>query len=339
MTATSQVHDRLATLADPTRGRILLALDQHELTVGELCAVLGLPQSTVSRHLKVLADDEWLATRHEGTSRFYSRNTNLDPAAERLWSVVADDLRAGALHARDLARLNDVIAQRRSKSREFFAGAAGKWNDLRQELFGSAVGGGALLGLLDPDWIVGDLGCGSGHLTALLAPFVRRVIGVDASDNMLEQARARVAGVEGVELRTGELEALPIGAMELDAAILSLVLHHAPDPRRVLAETLRALKAGGRILLIDLLPHERVEYRERMGHVWLGFSEKQVKEWLETVGFSGVHVAALPSDPGAGAPALFVAVGVRKQEAGSRKQEVGSRKQEAGSRKQETGKD
>src|SRR5574338_243451 len=188
MTAAT-VHDRLATLADPTRGRILLALEQHELTVGELCAVLGLPQSTTSRHLKVLADDGWVSSRQDGTSRFYSRNASLEIGAERLWTVVADDLRRDAAHARDLTRLTEVITQRREKSREFFAGVGDSWDAVRQELFGSAVGGGALLGLLDDQWTVGDLGCGSGHLTALLAPFVGRVIGVDASESMLEQAK------------------------------------------------------------------------------------------------------------------------------------------------------
>lgn len=311
MTATAQVHDRLATLADPTRGRILLALDQRELTVGELCSVLELPQSTVSRHLKVLADEQWLATRQEGTSRFYSRNKDLDPGADRLWSVVADDLRTSANYRRDLKRLSDVVAQRRSKSREFFAGAAGSWDELRAELFGSAVGGGALLGLLDPDWVIGDLGCGSGHLAGLLAPFVGRVIGVDASESMLEQARGRLADVPSAELRVGELESIPIDSGELDAAVLSLVLHHAPEPRRVLAEAIRVLKPDGRLLIVDLLPHDRVEYRERMGHVWLGFSEKQITEWLSGEGFSRARVLALPSDPGAKAPELFVATGVK----------------------------
>src|SRR5512134_3748934 len=107
MTATALVHDRLALLADPTRGRILLALDQHELTVGELCSVLALPQSTVSRHLRVLADDGWVRTRHEGTSRFYSRNDTLDAGADRLWSVVAEDLRGDATHSKDRTRLVD----------------------------------------------------------------------------------------------------------------------------------------------------------------------------------------------------------------------------------------
>src|SRR5688572_3954436 len=297
MTATAHVHDRLATLADPTRGRILLALEQHELTVGELCAVL--------------ADDGWVTTRQEGTSRFYSTNAALDSAADRLWSVVADDLRQDPAHARDLSRLAEVILQRRAKSREFFAGAGESWDALRHELFGSAVGGGALLGLLDDRWVVGDLGCGSGHLSVLLAPFVRRVVGVDASANMLEQARARSEGMAGIELRQGELESLPIESAELDAAILSLVLHHAPDPRRVLVEVHRVLRDGGRLLLVDLAPHNETEFRERMGHVWLGFSSSQVTEWLQEAGFKNVNVIALPRDPGAKGPELFVASGTR----------------------------
>jgi ArsR family transcriptional regulator len=311
MTASIHVHDRLAILADPTRGRILLALEEQELTVGELCSVLGLPQSTVSRHLRVLADDGWVATRQEGTSRFYSRERALDERAGRLWSVVADDLRGDLNHARDLARLREVIRQRRAKSREFFAGAGESWDAVRQELFGSAVGGGALLGLLDDNWVVGDLGCGSGHLSELLAPFVRRVIGVDASDSMLGQAKERLAEVPGIELREGDLEALPIPDGELDAAIISLVLHHSPDPRRVLAEAFRVLKVGGRLLLVDLAPHNQTEYRERMGHVWLGFSVTQITEWLHGAQFSRVRVVSLPRDSMAKAPDLFVAMGVK----------------------------
>jgi SAM-dependent methyltransferase len=311
MTASAHVHDRLATLADPTRGRILLALEEHELTVGELCSVLALPQSTVSRHLRVLADDGWLRTRQEGTSRFYSRNDTLDASADRLWEVVAGDLRGQVAHSTDRARLAEVIVQRRAKSREFFASAGESWDALRLELFGSAVGGGALLGLLDEQWVVGDLGCGSGHLSALLAPFVHRVVGVDASEGMLERARARSAGTTGVELRLGDLESLPIATGELDAAILSLVLHHSAEPKKVLAEAHRALRGGGRLLLVDLTPHNELELRERMGHVWMGFSEAQITEWLQGAGFSKVKVISLPRDPGAKAPELFVAMGTR----------------------------
>ena len=174
------------------------------------------------------------------------------------------------------------MAQRRAKSREFFAGAGSTWDDLRQELFGTAVGGGALLGLLDGNWVVGDLGCGSGHLTALLAPFVGRVIAVDASSSMLDRAKARLAGVQHVELRSGELEVLPVADGELDAAVISLVLHHTPDPRRVIAEAMRVLKPGGRLLVVDLLPHDRAEYRRtprpRLARVFGGAGDRVVEE-------------------------------------------------------------
>jgi SAM-dependent methyltransferase len=311
MTATTQVHDRLATLADPTRGRILLALEAHELTVGELCSVLSLPQSTVSRHLRVLADEGWVVTRQEGTSRFYSRNASLEPGAEKLWAVVGDDLREDGSHALDSDRLRDVIAQRRTRSKEFFAEAGESWDSLRQELFGTAVGGGALLGLLDDTWVVGDLGCGSGHVSALVAPFVARVIGVDASAEMLDRARERFAGEKSVELRAGELESLPVADGELDAAILSLVLHHAPEPRQVLVEACRALRPGGRLLVLDLAPHNETDYRERMGHVWLGFSKDQMTEWMHEAGFPKVRVIALARDPRAKAPDLFAATGLK----------------------------
>jgi ArsR family transcriptional regulator len=128
---------------------------------------------------------------------------------------------------------------------------------------------------------------------------------------MLDRARIRLAGTPTAEFRSGELEALPIATNELHAAVISLVLHHSANPRRAIAEALRALKKDGRLLLIDLLPHDRLEYREHMGHVWLGFSPEQVTEWLQGAGFSRVKVIELPRDPGAKGPGLFVATGFR----------------------------
>jgi len=306
MHTAAPVHDRLATLADPTRGRILLCLDQHELTVGELCAVLGLPQSTVSRHLRVLADEEWVATRQEGTSRYYSRNPDLEPGADRLWALVSDDLRASSHWGKDKARLTDVLSQRRNTSREFFESAGAEWDRLRNELFGGA-GWRALPGLLDESLVVGDLGCGTGHVASLLAPWVARIVAVDASGTMLGQARQRLRAAENVDFRPGELEALPIADGELDAAILSLVLHYAADPARVLGEAARVLGPGGRLLLVDILPHGRVEYRQQMGHVWLGFSEEQIRGWLEAAGFTAVRIRSLLPESDSNGPGLFVA--------------------------------
>ena len=207
------VFQRLNALADATRGRLLAVLNRHELTVSELCAVVQLPQSTVSRHLRILADEGWVSSRAEGTSRYYRLKTRLEPGMARLWDVVRDSLADSAEAVQDAERARDVVARRRTRSQEFFRSAAGQWDSVRTELFGRRPEFPALLALLDPGWVVGDLGCGTGQLAATLAPYVAGVIGVDESPDMLAAAGRRMEALPGgsrVELREGRLEALPI---------------------------------------------------------------------------------------------------------------------------------
>ena len=305
--------DHMSALADPTRCRMLLLLEARELTVGELCAVLQMPQSSVSRHLKTLADDGWVASRRDGTSRFYSMAADdLDAAAGQLWPIIREQVAATAGARQDERRLRGVLARRRATSEQFFATAAGQWDRLRGDLFGETFYLWAVLGLIDPSLVVGDLGCGTGQLAQTIAPHVTRVIAVDASPDMLDAARERLAGLGNVDLRKGELEALPVDTGELHAAMLSLVLHYSPDPARTLAEVARALRPGGRLLVVDMLPHDREEYQGQMGHVWLGFSERQITKFLEGAGFADVRVRALPVDPDAKGPALFAAVAINR---------------------------
>jgi SAM-dependent methyltransferase len=305
---TGTLLDHMATLADPLRCRIVFVLEQHELTVGELCAVLQLPQSTVSRHLKTLADGGWVVSRPEGTSRYYGPGLDgLDDGARRLWPLLREQLAGTPAADQDGRRLSGILARRRSKSEAFFASASGQWDHLRTELFGGTFHLHALLALLGSDLVVGDLGCGTGPLAELLAPHVAQVVGVDSSAEMLQTARHRLAGLDNVDLRRGDLQALPIDAQRLDAALLVLVLHHLPDPARAVAEAGRVLKPGGRLLIADMFPHDRAEYQGQMGHVWLGFSERTVEKWLEVAGLERLALRALPVDPDAKGPALFVA--------------------------------
>ncbi len=319
MNLPTSVFDRLSALADATRSRLLLVLERHELTVGELCAVLQLPQSTISRHLKVLGDESWVVSRADGTSRCYRMAAELDEGARALWRAVRSQAAAAVDAEEDTARVRSVLAARgtaggRSRSREFFSTAAGHWDALRAELYGERPDLAALPALLDPSWTVGDLGCGTGQLAASLAPFVRRVVAVDESEAMLAAARARLAALEEpgrVQLRPGSLEALPIADGELDAAVLSLVLQYVSDPAAVLVEAARALRPGARVLILDLVPHAREEYRERMGHLWQGFAPEQVEGWLRDAGFGATRYVPLPPDPRAKGPRLFVATGDR----------------------------
>jgi ArsR family transcriptional regulator len=299
---------RLQALADATRNRLLLLLERHELTVSELCEALQLPQSTVSRHLKVLADDGWVVSRADGASRLYRMTVaDLDPPARRLWQVVREQAEVAPAAARDAERVRGVVAERRSRSEEFFASAAGQWDRLRVELFGARTELLPLLGLLDSGWTVADLGTGTGHLAQLVAPFVDRVIAVDASAAMLRAARARVGALANVEIRRGELEALPIEDQAVDAAFLVLVLPYVAEPARVIAEAARALRPGGRLLVTDLMPHERAEYRQTLGHQWQGFGQDQLCGWLQAAGLERAVYRPLPPEASAKGPLLFTA--------------------------------
>jgi SAM-dependent methyltransferase len=302
--------DHLASLADTTRSRLLLLLDRHELTVSELCGITQLPQSTVSRHLKALVDAGWIAARADGTSRLYTMTRDeLDPSRRRLWLLVREQVGPTPAAAQDQRRLQAALAERRTASQDFFSSSAGQWDRLRDEMFGDRFQLAACAALADPEWAVGDLGCGTGQWSAALAPFVAHVIAVDASAAMLHAAKRRLQRFDNVDLRRGDLEALPIDDGRLDAATLMLVLHHLPEPAAALAEVARVLRPGGRAVIADMLPHERDVYRQQMGHVWLGFSDDHISGLLRDSGFDGVRVVALPADPRAKGPALFVATG------------------------------
>lgn len=307
----SGVLEWLPALVDPTRVRLLHILVQQELTVNELCSVVRLPQSTVSRHLRLLSDEGWVATRAEGTSRYYRLDPELGEGPKRVWELVAGEVGRGPRAQGDADRVRAVVAKRHARSRAFFARAAGDWGRVREAVFGERASLIGLVGLVDESWVVGDLGCGTGHLTRLLSPFVRRMIGVDASQAMLELARAHTSDLSNVDLRTGDLEKLPLDDASLDAAILALVLHNVADPGVVLCEAARVLQRGGRLLVLDMMPHSRDDLRQSLGHVWQGFSAEQMSMWFEQAGCLRARYVPVPPDLETEGPSLFAATAIR----------------------------
>ena len=184
------VVDQLTVLSDAIRVRMLAVLEGRELTVSELCDVVQLPQSTVSRHLKTLLDGEWVASRRDGTRRLYTLPlSDVDASAKRLWQVVREQVTATAAASDDDRRLKQILERRKTQSEAFFSSAAGQWDELREELFGPTSHLRALAGLLDPHEVVGDLGCGTGQVSQWLAPFSERIIAVDSSKEMLRAAK------------------------------------------------------------------------------------------------------------------------------------------------------
>jgi ubiquinone/menaquinone biosynthesis C-methylase UbiE/DNA-binding transcriptional ArsR family regulator len=302
---------QMTALADPTRSRLLIALERNELTVNELRSILQLPQSTISRHLKMLSAEGWVEARAEGTSRHYRLATDsLDPASRRLWQIVREEIMHSSAAEHDARRMQAVLAERSTRSQQFFSTSAGQWDKMRLELFGRRADV-ALLGLLDESWTVADLGCGTGAVTQSLAPFVDRVIAVDESSAMLSAARKRLHGVSNVDVRNGRLEALPLADGEVDVALLFLVLHYVTEPARVISEAVRVLKSGGRLLVLDMTPHDRQDLRQTMGHLWQGFDRATLGGWMQEAGLENVRYTDLPADPDAKGPTLFAATGKR----------------------------
>jgi ArsR family transcriptional regulator len=280
--------------------------------VAELCDALALPQSTVSRHLKTLGDAGWVAARRDGASRYYGLTVDrLPEASQRLWELVRVDVAASLEAGHDRRRLQPVLDRRRVGSVQFFSTAAGQWDDLRAELFGATSDLRILPALLPSTAVVGDLGCGSGRIAAALAPFVASVIAVDASSEMLSVARERLAGQSNVHLHEGSLESLPIESGTLDLALVVHVLHHVPEPALALAEAARVLKPGGRLVVADVLPHARTEYRRTMGHIWLGFDRAAIEDAFADAGLTTGLWHELAIEAGAKGPGLFVATATR----------------------------
>jgi ubiquinone/menaquinone biosynthesis C-methylase UbiE/DNA-binding transcriptional ArsR family regulator len=305
----------LGLLADATRGRMLACLDGVELTVAELCDSLALPQSTVSRHLKQLADAGWVDARRDGTSRCYALTIDrLDEPSRRLWELVHESLAGSVAVGLDRRRREQVLERRRDRDTQaFFSDVADEWDRLRGELFGATSDLQLLPALLDPDVVVGDLGCGSGRIAATIAPYARAVVAVDSSPEMLDVARSRLAGFANVELVEGRIEQLPLASASLDLALVVHLLHHIVDPSAALAEVARVLRPGGRLVIADVLPHPYDEYRRTMGHVWLGFGREAIEAGLAQAGLVLERWHEPGAEPGARGPAMFVATAAKHE--------------------------
>jgi ubiquinone/menaquinone biosynthesis C-methylase UbiE/DNA-binding MarR family transcriptional regulator len=298
-------------LSDPTRLRLLRLLERHELGVAELCHVLQMPQSTVSRHLKVLGDQGFVGSRAQGTQRLYRMELDTSGGLRRLWTLAKEQTEGWATVQQDQLRLTQHLSARQPAAQAFFAGAAGTWDRLRSELYGDAFTQDALLALVPPDWTVADLGCGTGQVAALLAPHVRQVVGVDQSAAMLKAAARRTAAHDNVDLRRGSLEALPLDAASIDAALVLLALTYVPDVTGALREVARVVRPGGRIIVVDLLRHDREDFRREMGQQSLGFETAALEDLITEAGFGAVRCRPLPLDTKARGPALVLASATR----------------------------
>jgi SAM-dependent methyltransferase len=280
-------------LGDSTRLRLLRVLARDRFNVTELTGILGLAQSGVSRHLGLLREAGLVLEEREAGYSFYRLIDRASSAAgadgyAALWSLLDAQFAALAKDRTvraDEARLQEVL---RLRHENFDAHGEG-----RQLVPGRSWAAWArALGHLLPPLDVADLGCGEGYLTIEAARWAKSVIAVDRSEAVLDRARglARRRRVSNVTWKKGELSKLPIASEAVDVALLSQALHHAADPARAVAEAVRILRPGGRVLVLDLREHEETWVRERLGDQRLGFADQELDALLRAAGLERVRV-------------------------------------------------
>ncbi len=286
-------------LADPCRTRLTAILLSGEFTVQELTRIMGMGQSRISRHLKILTEAGVLSVKRQGTWSYYRAGDgnrffrDIRPAFEAELDVLPE-------RSRDLSAVAEVLEERRRRSQEFFDQHARQWDDLARTLLPVPEYRSRLLELVPEGVSLLEIGVGTGGLLTELAARASQVIGVDHSPAMLTEARRRLAGAAAgrVELRLGEMTHLPLPDASVGCVVANMVLHHAADPPAVLVEIRRVLVHGGTVLLADLARHEREGAREQLADQWLGFEEHELTDWLKRAGFADVSIEKIVAAAG-----------------------------------------
>lgn len=281
----------LRATGDPLRLLILRLLARDAFGVQELCQLLDIKQPSLSHHLKILLQAGLVTTRRERTSVFYRRDPG-GAVAGTLKHTLLAALDGHPLPAPVQSRLADIHQQRSDASRRFFAEHASDFRRQQEQIaefqeYGPLVlrraqrhAGGVAL----------EIGPGEGDLLPLLAPHFRQVIALDNSPEMLARSQAVCADLPTVSCRLGDLDDdAVLGALPRpDVLIMNMVLHHVPDPQRLLARACRLLPAGGRLLLTELCSHDQDWVRDACGDAWLGFDPDQLMRWLTANGLQPV---------------------------------------------------
>ncbi|MBK1697555.1 ArsR/SmtB family transcription factor [Rhodovibrio salinarum] len=287
----------LRAVAEPTRLRILGLCAHAELTVSDLTQILGQSQPRVSRHLKLMVEARLLERFREGQWAFY--RIAQDGPASKLSNLLVDLLPDGdEAHARDLERLEAVKRQRAEVADAYFRKNARQWDELRKLYVDDTEVEAALRRLVPQDEVgrLLDIGTGTGRMLEVFADRYKRAVGIDRSREMLAVARANLerSGLRDCQIRQGDMYALPTPGESFDTITVHMVLHYADDPVGALAEAARALRPGGRLIVVDFAPHHEEYLREQHAHRRLGFADDELERWFRAVGLVPGEPVRLP---------------------------------------------
>lgn len=291
-TAEARLAALLKACADPLRLQVLRLLKQDSFAVLELCQLLAVKQSALSHHLKVLAQAQLVATRREGNTIFYRRQQTPACSFGALKQALFAEINRLPLDADTALRLQQVQRERRRSSEQFFSEMASAFRQQQEqiadyELYGPAVE--AMLSQLNLPQreLALEVGPGNGEFLLALAARFSRVVGIDNSASMLEQAHETTQGAANITLLHRDFsEAL---ALTPDCVVMNMVLHHTPSPQEVIAAAGRLLAVGGVLLVCDLCHHQQPWVRESCGDIWFGFEPDELTDWLSQAGFDCEH--------------------------------------------------
>ena len=299
----NQAVEVLRAAGEPTRLRILALLAREELAVLELCSVLDQSQPRVSRHLKLLAEAGLVERFPDGAWVFY-RLTHGGQAGEVVREVLERLDAADPQLTRDAERLIAVFAERASVASDYFARNAARWDEIRSLYVAEGDVEAAILKAAGPGPFkrLVDLGSGTGRMLTLLGPRSEAALGLDLSQQMLNIARNHVteAGLKVCELRHGDIFGTRLPDGEADLVVVHQVLHYLADPAAALKEAARITAPGGKLIIVDFAPHKLEFLREQHQHRRLGFSDAEIRRWLEAQAFAEVKVKTLPPARDAG---------------------------------------
>ncbi|MBF0287688.1 MAG: metalloregulator ArsR/SmtB family transcription factor [SAR324 cluster bacterium] len=285
-----KITQALRVLGDETRLRIVNLISQVPLNVSELTSILGLAQSGVSRHLSHLKQLGLLYERKEGVWSYYKLTDpeNLDTELQLLWNYLQEQLSALEDPFRDQVRLKEILRQREDRTSGL--------NERLLEPGQSWLTWSRALGFFLPNLDVADLGCGDGTITMEIARFARSVVGVEHNQKVLDMAKERAArmNLQHVTFKTDRIEELSLPNMSTDFVLFSQSLHHLPRPELGLQEASRILRPGGRMIIMELAPHQEEWVREKLGHMWMGFETDTLTQMMNDAGLQSIQIEANP---------------------------------------------
>ncbi|HEX2595797.1 MAG TPA: metalloregulator ArsR/SmtB family transcription factor [Luteimonas sp.] len=273
---------RLRVFADATRVRLLSLLEGEELTVAELSAITQLAQPRVSTHLAKLKESGLVRDRRAGVSAYYRFDeAALDPAQRALWHSISNGSDDPLLR-QDAERVPAVLAMRAADQNWADSVAGDMERHYSPGRTWEALARTALP-LLKPGDVL-DIASGDGVLAELLAPHSHRYVCVDTSARVVAAAAERLRRFANVEVREGDMHALPFADGSFDLVVLMHALTYSAKPAQAVAEAARVLRRGGRLLLSSLARHEHRAVVEAYGHVNLGFGDKDLRRFAEKAG-------------------------------------------------------